>query len=104
MPGLFCRSQLATCRVELDAARLTVLAAADALDKQGNKKVGTSRNIEQVHPCCTLCCKQLSQPIDLLTGNMEPVDKFEEFRAMKAECGQYFSMQSHFGSKLNSSL
>ncbi|KAK9844638.1 hypothetical protein WJX74_005074 [Apatococcus lobatus] len=32
------RSQLATCRVELDAARLTVLAAADALDKQGNKK------------------------------------------------------------------
>ncbi|KAK9865825.1 hypothetical protein WJX84_007338 [Apatococcus fuscideae] len=32
------RSQLATCRVELDAARLTVLAAADALDKHGNKK------------------------------------------------------------------
>ena len=33
-----CRSDYARCRVELSAARLTVLAAAHALDKHGNKK------------------------------------------------------------------
>ena len=36
-----CRSDFARCRIELSAARLTVLAAAHALDKHGNKK---SRN------------------------------------------------------------
>lgn len=33
-----CRSDYARCRIELSAARLTVLAAAHALDKHGNKK------------------------------------------------------------------
>ena len=33
-----CRSDFARCRIELSAARLTVLAAAHALDKHGNKK------------------------------------------------------------------
>lgn len=32
------RSDYARCRIELSAARLTVLAAAHALDKHGNKK------------------------------------------------------------------
>lgn len=32
------RSDYARCRIELSAARLTVLAAAHALDKNGNKK------------------------------------------------------------------
>jgi acyl-CoA dehydrogenase len=32
-------SEFARCRVELTAARLTVLDAAHALDKQGNKRV-----------------------------------------------------------------
>jgi acyl-CoA dehydrogenase len=32
---------LARCRIELDAARLTVLNAAAALDRVGNKKVHT---------------------------------------------------------------
>ena len=33
-----CRSDYARCRIELAAARLTVLAAAHALDKHGKKK------------------------------------------------------------------
>lgn len=33
-----CRADYARCRIELTAARLTVLAAAHALDKYGNKK------------------------------------------------------------------
>lgn len=33
-----CRSDYARCRIELSAARLTVLAAAHALDEHGNKK------------------------------------------------------------------
>jgi len=36
--GCLCRSDYARCRIELSAARLTVLAAAHALDKHGNKK------------------------------------------------------------------
>ncbi len=35
---MLCRSDYAHCRIELSAARLTVLAAAHALDKHGNKK------------------------------------------------------------------
>ena len=37
-PCCLCRSDYARCRIELSAARLTVLAAAHALDKHGNKK------------------------------------------------------------------
>ena len=33
------QQQLARCRIELDAARLTVLDAANALDRVGNKRV-----------------------------------------------------------------
>jgi hypothetical protein len=35
-------ADFARCRVELAAARLTVLDAADALDRHGNKRVGRS--------------------------------------------------------------
>lgn len=34
------QQQLARCRINLDAARLTVLDAAHALDRVGNKEVG----------------------------------------------------------------
>lgn len=35
-------SEFANCRIELTAARLCVLDAANALDRCGNKKVGPS--------------------------------------------------------------
>lgn len=35
------QQQLARCRINLDAARLTVLDAAHALDRVGNKEVGS---------------------------------------------------------------
>lgn len=39
------QQQLARCRISLDAARLTVLDAAHALDRVGNKKVGASLDL-----------------------------------------------------------
>ena len=36
--SMHCRSDYARCRIELSAARLTVLAAAHALDQHGNKR------------------------------------------------------------------
>ena len=44
-------ADFARCRVELTAARLTVLDAAHALDRDGNKKVGI--------------CKSCRNPIDV---------------------------------------
>lgn len=70
---LRCRSDYARCRIELSAARLTVLAAAHALDKNGNKKSRGQiaaakvyapnvvlRVIDaavQVHICMPECCQ-----------------------------------------------
>lgn len=39
------QQQLARCRINLDAARLTVLDAAHALDRVGNKQVRKSTGV-----------------------------------------------------------